>query len=54
MIEKLLKDGDLNGANCSNCCGDRIKILEWFKSKVVGGKLELRGDVAPVMVSRDK
>jgi cytochrome P450 len=42
-VQRLVKEAALNGARC---CSDRIDILEWFNSKVVGEKIELQWDAA--------
>jgi cytochrome P450 len=38
-VQRLVEEDVLNRARC---CGDRIEILEWFNSKVVGEKIELQ------------
>jgi cytochrome P450 len=42
-VQRLVEEAALNGARC---CSDRIDILEWFNSKVVGEKIELQWDAA--------
>lgn len=36
--QRIVEEDTLNGAHC---CQERIEILEWFNSKVKGGKIEL-------------
>ena len=40
-VQRLVEEDVLSGARC---CGDKIEILEWFNSKVVGEKIELQWD----------
>ena len=43
-VQRLVEADVLSGASC---CGNKIEILEWFNSKVVGEKIELQWDRSP-------
>lgn len=42
-VQRLVEEDVLNGATC---CSNRIDILEWFNSKVIGGTIELQWEGA--------
>jgi hypothetical protein len=42
-VQRLVEEDVLNGATC---CSNRIDILEWFNSKVIGGTVELQWEGA--------